>query len=58
MKRWFSVEGGRYCYSRYFGRWWVLSALHVWVGPFGVHIFWPDFWKSRPDFCADWRRPA
>jgi hypothetical protein len=30
------------------------DALHVWVGPAGVHLFWPDVWKSRPDWCSTW----
>jgi hypothetical protein len=30
-------------------------ALHVWLGSLGVHLFWPDFWKSRPDFTRRWR---
>jgi hypothetical protein len=32
-------------------------GLHVWLGPFGLHLFWWDVWKSRPDFCRNWREP-
>lgn len=31
------------------------GSLHVWVGPVGVHLFWPRIWKSRPDYCGEWR---
>lgn len=48
-----SIEGGRY--HLWFNRWWLLSGLHIWIGPVGIHLFWPDFWKSRPDYCSDWR---
>ncbi len=34
---------------------WHEDDLHIWVGPVGLHLFWPDLWKSRPDWCADWR---
>lgn len=32
-------------------------SLHVWVGPAGIHLFWPAIWKSRPDWCSNWREP-
>jgi hypothetical protein len=32
--------------------------LDVWVGPFGLHIYWFDVWKSRLDWCANWRKPV
>jgi hypothetical protein len=47
-----SVEGGTY--HRWFGRWWP-NGVHFWIGPFGLHLFWPEVWKSRPDFCRHWR---
>ncbi|MBK5233895.1 MAG: hypothetical protein JJE13_13060 [Thermoleophilia bacterium] len=31
-------------------------TVHIWLGPLGAHIFWPDFWKSRPDWL--WRPNA
>lgn len=30
-------------------------SLHVWFGPAGVHIYWPDVWRSRGAWCARWR---
>lgn len=48
-RRLFSVEGGSY--RRLFGRWWP-DGIHVWAGPIGLHLFWPDLWKSRLDYCA------
>jgi len=32
-------------------------SLHVWLGPSGLHLFWPDVWKSRADWCSKWREP-
>lgn len=32
-------------------------ALHVWVGPLGAHLFWPDVWRARPGWCRRWRDP-
>lgn len=29
--------------------------LHLWVGPFGLHLARP-LHKTRPDFCSDWWR--
>lgn len=25
-------------------------SVHVWFGPLGAHLYWPDVLKSRPDF--------
>lgn len=33
------------------------SDVHLWIGPAGLHLFWPDVWKSRPDWCRAWREP-
>jgi hypothetical protein len=30
--------------------------LHLWAGPLGVHLFWPDFWHSRIDWCWGWKK--
>lgn len=35
----------------------VVRGVNVWVGPFGLHLFWPDVWKSRLGFCRPWRQP-
>lgn len=32
------------------------GGVHVWVGPLGVHVYWPDVWKSRPDYEPRWRK--
>ena len=34
------------------------QALHIWLGAVGAHFFWPDVWKSRPDYCRRWRERA
>lgn len=34
------------------------DSFHFWIGPFGVHVCWPDLWKSRPDYCRRWREPV
>ena len=31
------------------------GGLHIWVGGWGLHLFWPDVWKSRPDRCRNWQ---
>lgn len=32
------------------------AALHLWAGPLGLHLFWPDFWESHFDWLPkDWR---
>lgn len=31
------------------------GALHFWIGPAGVHIYWPDIWKSRLDYEKKWK---
>jgi hypothetical protein len=48
-----SLEGGSY--HRWFGRW-LPSGVHVWIGPVGAHLFWPNVLKSRPDYCKNWRQ--
>lgn len=30
------------------------NSLHLWLGPLGFHLFLPDFWHSRFDWCAGW----
>ena len=32
-------------------------SWHLWLGPAGLHVFWPDLRRSRPDWCARWREP-
>jgi hypothetical protein len=31
------------------------GSYHIWVGPAGLHLFWP-LWQSRPGWCRQWRR--
>ena len=31
--------------------------MDLWAGPVGLHVFLPDVWNSRPDFCSTWREP-
>lgn len=33
------------------------GARHLWAGPFGLHLFWPDIWKSRFDYEPKWNKP-
>jgi hypothetical protein len=28
---------------------------HIWIGPVGLHVFWPDVRSSRPGWCRSWR---
>jgi hypothetical protein len=32
-------------------------SWHFWVGPAGLHVFWPDLYTSRPGWCRRWREP-
>jgi len=32
-------------------------SWHIWLGPAGAHVFWPDMHKSRPGWCPQWRQP-
>lgn len=32
-------------------------SWHIWIGPAGIHVFWPDLHKSRPGWCRLWREP-
>ncbi len=48
---------------REFRRWGIyvtldrqLPSAPLWVGPAGLHLFWP-LWRSRLDWCANWREP-
>ncbi len=29
------------------------EIIHIWLGPLGAHIFWPDIWHSRPDWLGN-----
>lgn len=46
------IESGGESFRR--GKW-RRNDLHIWVGPLGLHLFWPDLYKSRPDLQRDWR---
>jgi hypothetical protein len=35
----------------------VRHGVHVWIGPAGLHLYWPDVWASRLDWCRTWREP-
>ncbi|MGH2945293.1 MAG: hypothetical protein ACRDPC_03345 [Solirubrobacteraceae bacterium] len=32
-------------------------SWHIWIGPAGLHLFWPDVQKSRPAWCRQGREP-
>lgn len=38
----------------WFGRWWLPGSLHVWIGPLGLHLFFPGLRCSQFDYCRTW----
>jgi len=44
-------------YTRVAGHW-LPRGVHLWAGPVGLHVCWPDLWNSRFDHCPAWRQPV